>query len=115
QSRGDVDPALLILLDAVRTAARAPIEQEHATRQLNGAVWAQVEAVELAGAPDGIVIVISDEQKAIIGRHQHTVGPFQLAAQDAGDFAIGINAIHPFDRSALLVADPQALATARAR
>ena len=65
----------------------------------------QVEAVELAGAADVVVVVVGDVEEAIVRRDQHAVGPLQLPADDARHLAVGVDAIDALDDLALVIDD----------
>src|SRR5262249_13887806 len=67
QSGGDIEPTLLVLLQPVRSPARVPVVQQLAGGQVHGAVFLQIEAPELARAALRVVVIIGDEQVAIIG------------------------------------------------
>src|SRR5437667_54811 len=74
QARRHVEPALLVLLDAVRTATRVPVVEQFATLQSDGAVLVQVEPPQLAGAAAGVVVVVWEVEKTVIGRNVGAVG-----------------------------------------
>src|SRR5436309_1919404 len=83
-----------------------------AAGEVHAAVRPEGEAVQLAGPAGVVVIVVGDEQEAVVCRDQHAVGPFEFTADDPGDLAVGVDAVDPLDGLSLLVEHLHALALA---
>ena len=100
EAGGDEEPAVGVELHAVGAAGGFPVVDQLLRGEIDRAVGVQVEAPELAGAADGVVIVVGDEEVFVVRRDDEAVGAIDFVGDDARDLAVGIDAIDAFDRLA---------------
>ena len=115
QPRRDVQPALAVLLDAVRPAALAPVVQQLLARRDRRCRPSSGRSATACAPRRWCRCCCRRRTGTVVRRHQHAVGPLHLAADDARHLAVGVDAVDPLDGAALVVADFHAVAGAVAR
>jgi hypothetical protein len=93
EASSDEQPTGGVELDAIGAAGGFPVVDQLLRGEIDRAVALQIEAIKFAGAADGVVIVVGDEQVLVVWSDDQAVGAIDFVCDDPRDFAIWIDAI----------------------